>query len=163
MKSSVHLGKNVKCPWCPDKFTNLTGVTLHLESGKCPSGIDRQKIDNYCRQVDRDHNFTNRLIEDHTPGTYTPAVATNTSWKESRGCFVCCICHRGFPSLIALNRHLNSPVHQQKIYHCFRCQHEFVALSALVNHLESETCGPFRSHAMAGSLGTVAKRFLITQ
>ena len=164
LKSSVHLGKNVKCPWCPDKFTNLTGVTLHLESGKCPSGIDRQKIDQYCRQVDRDHVFTNRLIEYHTLDTYQykPAAATGTAWNVRRGCFGCYLCPRGFPNLTALNQHLNSPVHQQKIYHCPRCKLEYVALSALVNHLESETCGPFRFNSMAGSLGTVANRFLIT-
>ena len=163
LKSSVHKGRNVKCPWCPDKFTNLTGVTLHLESGRCPSGIDRQKIDNYCRQVDRDHVFTNRQIEWPTSKSYEPAAATNNAWNEKRGSFVCCICHSGFSHLAALNQHLNSPVHQQKIYHCPRCKVRFVALSALVNHLESESCGPFRSNAMAGSLGTVANRFMITQ
>ena len=157
------MGRNVKCPWCTNKFTNLTGVTLHLESGKCPSGIDRQKIDNYCRQVDRDHVFTNRLIEYPTSADYTPAAATSNAWNGSRGCYICYLCQSGFSKLTALNQHLNSPVHQQKIYHCFRCQVQFVALSGLVNHLESETCGQFRSNAMAGSLGALANRFLITQ
>lgn len=163
LKSSTHVGKNVKCPWCPDKFTNLTGVTLHLESGKCPSGIDRQKIDQYCRQVDRDHVFTNRLIEYPTSITYKPATATRSAWDEDRKLFKCCLCPRGFLNLTALNQHLNSPVHQQKIYHCPRshCRLEFVALSALVNRLESETCGSFRSNAIPGSLGSVANRFMI--
>lgn len=163
LKSSTHVGKNAKCPWCPNKFTNLTGITLHLESGKCPSGIDRQKIDNYCRQVDRDHVFTKRLIEYPTRESYEPAAATSTAWNSRRQCYACYFCSRGFPNLIALNQHLNSPVHQQKIYHCFRCKLEYVALSALVNHLESEACGPFRAQAMTGSLRTVANRFLITQ
>lgn len=39
--------------------------------------------------------------------------------------------------------HLNSPAHQQKIYHCpsRQCDRPSVSLAAMFNHLESESCG----------------------
>ncbi|KAG7009721.1 hypothetical protein G7Y79_00002g008360 [Physcia stellaris] len=85
LKSSTHVGKPAKCPWCPCKFTNLTGVCLHLESGACPSGINRQKIDNYCRQIDTQHFFTNKQIGWHADdsASYSPSIATGAAWDGS--------------------------------------------------------------------------------
>ncbi|KAL8748974.1 MAG: hypothetical protein Q9184_006997 [Pyrenodesmia sp. 2 TL-2023] len=153
LKSSVHTGKNVKCPWCSNKFTNLTGVCLHLESGACPSGINRQKIDQYCRDVDPNHVFTNKQIGWYQDDSNPTTVATSAAWDGSR--FRCYLCPSGFSSLRALNQHLGSPVHRQKIYHCPRCRREYTALSGLVNHLESESCGPFRFGGSPSGLGFV--------
>ncbi|CAL8575793.1 hypothetical protein XPA_001697 [Xanthoria parietina] len=154
LKSSVHAGKNVKCPWCPNKFTNLTGVCLHLESGACSSGINRQKINQYCREVDPNHIFTNKQIgwyNDHQPQTSN--IATRAAWDGSY--FRCYLCQNGFRSLPGLNQHLSSPTHQQKIYHCPRCRREYTVLSGLVNHLESESCGAFRFNGSPSGLGFV--------
>ncbi|KAI8960344.1 hypothetical protein F5Y11DRAFT_330302 [Daldinia sp. FL1419] len=43
----------------------------------------------------------------------------------------------------SLNRHLNSPIHQQPLYHCPRNtrRREFISLAGLMNNLESERCG----------------------
>lgn len=142
LKSSMHAGKNVKCPWCPNKFTNLTGVCLHLESGACTSGINRQKINQYCREVDPNHIFTNKQIGWYDDQSSTSNIATGAAWDGSY--YRCCLCQNGFGSLRGLNQHLSSPAHQQKIYHCPRCRREYTVLSGLVNHLESESSGAFR-------------------
>ncbi|KAL8628377.1 hypothetical protein Q9189_005921 [Teloschistes chrysophthalmus] len=154
LKSSIHKGKNVKCPWCTNMFTNLTGVCLHLESGSCSSSINRTKLDNYCRAVDPNHIFTNKRIgwyEDDSSTTNT--IATGAAWDGNW--YRCYLCQRGFHNLKALNQHLASPVHRQKIYHCPRCCREFTNLSGLVNHLESESCGAFRFNSMTNGLGFV--------
>ncbi|KAL8635916.1 MAG: hypothetical protein Q9228_006635 [Teloschistes exilis] len=154
LKSSSHKGKNVKCPWCITMFTSLTGVCTHLESGSCTSGINRTKIDNYCRQVDPNHIFTNKQIgwyEENSSSTTT--IATVAAWDGNR--YRCYLCQRGFYNLTALNQHLASPVHRQKIYHCPRCRREFTNLSGLVNHLESESCGAFRFNTTTSGLAFV--------
>ncbi|KAL8949097.1 MAG: hypothetical protein Q9222_004768 [Ikaeria aurantiellina] len=153
LKSSIHTGKNVKCPWCPNKFTNLTGVCLHLESGACSSGVNRQKIDQYCREVDPSHVFTNKQIGWYNDQSTTSKLATNAAWDGSW--YRCYLCQNGFRTLTSLNQHLGSPVHRQKIYHCPRCQREYTVLSGLVNHLESESCGAFRFKGSPGGLGFV--------
>ena len=159
-KSKAHTGKNVKCPWCSNMFTNLTGVCLHLESGACPSGFKRAKINQYCREVDPNHVFTNKQIGWHNEDSAQTQYATDAAWDGK--CWRCYFCPRGFSTLTALNQHLASPVHRQKIYHCPRCRREYVALSGLVNHLESESCGAWRFDSASGGLGFV-KQLQITQ
>ncbi|KAL8960864.1 MAG: hypothetical protein Q9183_005394 [Haloplaca sp. 2 TL-2023] len=153
LKSSIHTGKNVKCPWCTNKYTNLTGVCLHLESGACSSGINRSKIDQYCREVDPNHVFTNKQIGWHNDSSGSSNIATSAAWDGSW--YRCYFCQRGFGTLRSLNQHLASPAHQQKSYHCPRCRREYTVLSGLVNHLESESCGQFRFNGTANGLGFV--------
>lgn len=153
LKSSVHIGKNVKCPWCSNMFTNLTGICLHLESGSCSSGINRQKIDRYCKEVDPNHVFTNKQIGWYDDTSDSPSLATNVAWDGSF--FRCYLCQNGFHTLAALNQHLGSPAHRQNIYHCPRCQQEYSMLSALVNHLESESCSALRFNGIFSGLAIV--------
>lgn len=153
LKSSVHVGKNVKCPWCTIKFTNLTGVCLHLESGRCTSGINRTKINQYCREVDPGHIFTNKQIGWHDDSPATVTIASTASWDGS--CYRCYFCSKGFNKLSNLNQHLASPAHEQRVYHCPRCKKEYIALSGLVNHVESESCVTFRFASGSNGLGFV--------
>ena len=142
LKSRVPAGNNVKCPWCPRKFVNLAGICVHLESGSCESCVDTQMVNQYCMEVDRSHIFTTKRIELHCNYDSKTPIATNAAWDGD--CSRCYLCSRGFGRLSSLNTHLKSPVHQEKIYHCPRCHGEFILLSGLVAHLESETCGAFR-------------------
>lgn len=154
LKSSVHVGKNVKCPWCNQRFTNLTGVCLHLESGAYSSGINRAKVDQYCREVNPNHVFTNKQIGWHDDNAASSTnYATSAAWDGSW--YRCYLCQRGFGKLLDLNNHLGSSVHRQKVYHCPRCRREFVVLSGLINHLESESCGAWRFEGTQGGLGFV--------
>lgn len=67
------------------------------------------------------------------------------------------MCHRDFNTRRALDQHLNSPVHQQKIYHCpnRRCGKEFVALAGMFGHLESESCSFMRFENVQKHVGNV--------
>lgn len=139
------------------QFVNLTGATLHLESGSCSSGISRQKIDNFIQERDTNHVISKKLL---TYDGYTAEApkATSASWNGNY--YECYFCNRGFTQLNALNQHLSSPVHEQKKYHCPRCRGEFTVLSGLVNHLESERCGQFRFNLNAGGLGGMVNRMI---
>ena len=125
---------------------------MHLESGVCPSGVDRQKINRYCREVDPNHVFTTKQIGWHDTNAATD-IATSAAWDGSW--YRCYLCQSGFDTLRGLNQHLGSPAHQQKTYYCPRCRKEYVSLSGLVNHLESESCGPFRFGGNPVGLGFV--------
>jgi hypothetical protein len=65
------------------------------------------------------------------------------------------MCHREFGSLQALNQHVNSPAHREKVYHCpgRTCSKDFTALASLFNHLESEVCGAVRFEAVQRNVG----------
>ena len=67
-------------------------------------------------------------------------IATGASWN-GRG-YECYLCHKVHSSLSALNQHLSSPRHQDKVYICRgpSCGSRFAALSALVQHIESGRC-----------------------
>ncbi|KAI4245570.1 MAG: hypothetical protein L6R40_002371 [Gallowayella cf. fulva] len=153
LKSSVHVGKNVECPWCPNKFTNFNGVCVHLESGSCTSGITRSAIDQYCREVDPNHIFTNKQIGWYKDTANPANIATRAAWDGSH--YRCYLCQHGYATLRSLNQHLESPAHRQKIYHCPRCRREYTLLSGLIGHLESESCGAFRFMGSPGGLGFV--------
>ena len=73
----------------------------------------------------------------------------------SHGSAICAIAH--FNTSHALNQHLNSSAHQQKLYHCpnSRCGKEFVALAGLFNHLESESCSFMRFDNVQKQVGNV--------
>lgn len=60
-------------------------------------------------------------------------------------------------TLTALKKHLESPRHQQSLYHCMKrsCGKEFKTLAALINHLESESCKMMRFQRMQKSITAV--------
>ena len=144
MKSWRHVGKHVKCVWCSKLFTNNAGLCLHLESGTCASSsIDRQRINRWVQRMDKRRRLIKKARGLHADRQDCPEIATSTSWDGDW--YRCRLCGKGFSSLRVLNRHLASPFHEQKIYHCPRereCQRIYTTLSGLVNHLEAESCGP---------------------
>lgn len=142
MHSRTHVGdSSIACPWCQDGFTTASGLTIHLESGKCQrSGLNVQKINKMVQQADRHHVITKPMI------TYESdeLIATDNSWNGNM--YECYLCHKEFHSLGALNQHMKSPAHMQSIYRCPKgsCRREYKTLSALVQHVESESCGIMR-------------------
>ncbi|KAF8148788.1 hypothetical protein K438DRAFT_1625326 [Mycena galopus ATCC 62051] len=118
--SSLHRPKDVPCPGkgCGLAFVSRSALILHLESGSCRSGADRQTINRY-----------------------TTYVASARAWNGME--YECYLCHAGYRTLASLNQHLASPRHQEKQYICPLnvCREPFTTLSGLCQHIESERCG----------------------
>ncbi|WPA97988.1 uncharacterized protein RHO25_002599 [Cercospora beticola] len=93
--------------------------------------------------VDTRGAITNKQLTWHEEEN-AELVASSASWNGYA--YECYLCHRDFGSLRALNQHVSSPAHKQKIYHCLSrsCGRQFTALAQLFNHLESESCGATR-------------------
>ncbi|KAF8910191.1 hypothetical protein CPB84DRAFT_1834193 [Gymnopilus junonius] len=103
---------------------------LHLESGACTSGYDTNNVITTPRHMITGGSASGDI-------TY---IATSRSWNGSG--YECYLCHGIYSTLGALNQHLASPRHQDKIYRCLgpSCEYRCSALSALVQHIESNKC-----------------------
>lgn len=147
--SSIHNARTFVCPFkgCGRSFISSADVALHCESGTCVSGITRNDVDRLAVRYDRSNTITNPARMIGGPSDYQPQVvdtwATEDSWNGSA--WECVLCHKTFRSLMALNAHLKSPAHADKIYRCpsvFRgCNMEFRTLSGLLQHVERSSCG----------------------
>ena len=119
------------------RFTTASGVSHHLETGSCPNArtLNRETIYQEIRKRDQSGLVTIKQLEWHGK-----SWATEGAWNGDA--YECYLCHREFARMVDLNKHINSPTHRQKIYHCpnGQCGSEFVSLAALCNHLESESC-----------------------
>ncbi|CAL1707706.1 unnamed protein product [Somion occarium] len=119
MRSSVHQGRTVPCPGCRGAFVSTAALILHCESGRCPSGVTRDMVNRVVAKIDRGNVITNpsRLIG-YSPSSSSRTVmdiwATEDSWNGYA--YECILCHKEFRSLGALNAHLKSPAHQDKMY-----------------------------------------------
>ncbi|KAF7853628.1 uncharacterized protein EAF02_011933 [Botrytis sinoallii] len=142
--SKVHMGCSIKCPFCPTHYPTASALIIHLESGTCTSGMNRQKINAEIRSLDRNHIITTPQIEYYTSPSSSPNIATESSWNGHF--YECFLCSKQSTTLRALNQHLSSSVHEQKMYRCPgpRCGIEFRLLSGLVQHVESESCGAMK-------------------
>ncbi|KAG2153536.1 uncharacterized protein EDB93DRAFT_222754 [Suillus bovinus] len=155
LNSSTHRPKDIICPFngCDLGFTNKSALILHLESGSCRSGVNRRVVDNWVRANDRSNVITNpaRLI---TAGerANVKLIATEQSWNGEA--YECVLCHSQFRTLMNLNRHLDSPRHQEKVYRCplNTCQKHFASLSGLCQHIESERCGVTKFRAVQDAM-----------
>lgn len=141
-------------------FVSRAALVLHLESGKCESGMDRKTVNKYVRKYDTKNVITDpsRLITSGVDITYS---ANEYAWNGSA--YECYLCHATFRKLDGLNQHLNSPKHAEKVYVCRgkKCGVHFNALSALFMHIESEKCGVSRfknvQNAMDSVLGQMGR------
>lgn len=145
LHGSAHRGGSLSCPFCKKPHTTASGVAHHLETGSCQkaANLNRETIYKFVRQQDRTGIITNKMLTwcDEDNGNYTATSATYNGHQ-----YECYLCHREYQTLRALNQHLGSPTHKQRIYHCFGrgCARQFTALAALFSHLESESCGATR-------------------
>ncbi|KAF1999664.1 hypothetical protein P154DRAFT_436713 [Amniculicola lignicola CBS 123094] len=155
MNSSIHRGANIACPFCKRGFATATGVTHHLETGSCPNApsLNRETIYNEIRKRDPNHVITKKLLTYPGPGSSTVEV-TNRCWNGFN--YECYLCDKEFATLQAVNQHVNSPAHKQKVYHCpgRGCAKEFMSLASLFNHLESESCGAVKFESVQRNVGS---------
>lgn len=151
--SALHKPRTIKCigRGCTKKFISISGLILHAESGSCPARITRKLVNEYAVRVDQKNIITNpgRLITDDYGALSAPFeidyIATSRSWNGRA--YECFLCNKTFRTLDALNMHLQSPRHAEKIYRCpmKACETEFCALSALIQHVEWGSCGVRRN------------------
>lgn len=126
---------------CQHNFSSPSAMIQHLESGACPSGLNRQKLNEALETHDTDHIITepedNNLleygIEDLTLNTgawssdqstvFTPDSDSNTDYQSSlvaltTRCPLCPADSRQFATPESLQQHLDSPAHSPKLFRC---------------------------------------------
>ncbi|KAK7216824.1 hypothetical protein V2G26_004827 [Clonostachys chloroleuca] len=148
LNSSIHRQTKVTCPFCKSQHGTATGLVHHLERGSCPRApLDRDSLYRAVRQYDPNGVVSKKLLEWNGSSSYS---ANERAWNPYAEAFECYLCSRLFNTLNGLNQHLNSPVHQQALYHCPNpsCRRDFTTLAATINHLESESCGFMKFRAV---------------
>ncbi|KAI1857566.1 uncharacterized protein JN550_013199 [Neoarthrinium moseri] len=145
LHSGVHRGYEIQCPFCQCHRATAAGLTHHIETGSCPraAGVTRDTLYRLIRSNDPQGTITNNLLGWSGSTQYE---ANELAYNRARRGWECYLCHRVFDRLPVLNRHLNSPIHQESLYHCpnRQCGKEFTVLAGIINHLESESCGYMR-------------------
>ncbi|VUC35391.1 unnamed protein product [Clonostachys rosea] len=148
LNSSVHRQTSVTCPFCKSQHGTATGLVHHLERGACPQApLDRDSLYRAVRRYDPQGVVSKKLLEWNGSSSYS---ANDRAWNPYVEAYECYLCNRLFNTLNGLNQHLNSPLHQQALYHCPNpsCRRDFTTLAATINHLESESCGFMKFRAV---------------
>ena len=152
LESTTHAGRSVHCPGvkCRGLFASGSALIQHLESGSCKSKMTRHDVNKLAVQMDVENALTNpaRLLTGpggSAPPKITASWATELSRNPATGKYACMVCHKEFLKLNWLNAHLQSSVHDEKIYRCPEgwkgCGNEFNTLGALCQHVEKGSCG----------------------
>lgn len=108
LRSSVHVGASIACPFCKRGFATATGLVHHIEGSACPNakGIDRDAVYRLVRQKDPSGVISKNLIGWTGSDSFE---ATARAWNPYAGAYECYLCHRTFGQLSSLNQHLQSP------------------------------------------------------
>ncbi|KAI2613858.1 uncharacterized protein GGS25DRAFT_21250 [Hypoxylon fragiforme] len=145
LNSRIHRGSDgILCPFCKTGYATATGLAHHLEGGHCSRApfLNRDEVYKVVRAKDPSGLISKKLLGWHGSERYE---VTGNTWNGYA--YECYLCHRDFKTLQGLSQHLNSPAHQQPLYHCpnrRNCGRDFKTLAAVMNHLESESCSFIR-------------------
>lgn len=169
LNSKIHAPRSIKCPGrgCGRAFVSVSALILHAESGTCPSGVTRAQVDSLVVRLDRQNIITNpaRMIRgpDGTVPEEPKYWATDRSWNGRA--YECFLCKTEFKTLPALDSHLKSPRHRARIYHCPQagCGMEFRVLSALSQHVESDSCGVRANRQVQDIMDRLAQKFYMIE
>lgn len=148
LRGKLHRTSTVQCPFCKEIHGTATGLAHHLERGSCTKApLNRDTLYEAVRRRDPNGIISKNLLTWSGNISYE---ATEKAWNSQVGAYECYFCHRLFGKLVSLNQHLSSPAHQQNLYHCPSpsCKTDFKTLAAMINHLESESCGHMRFEAV---------------
>jgi hypothetical protein len=149
LNSKLHQPAKYPCPGrgCSKSFVSFAALTLHFESGTCPSRMAREQLNRLVVRADINNSITNpsRLLAGPLGWNEPPLSTTTWATELSRNgdVYECFLCNATFRTLAQLNQHLSSPRHEDKIYRCPKtdCKTEFVTLSGLCQHVEGGSCG----------------------
>ncbi|KAG8794479.1 hypothetical protein FRC17_008292, partial [Serendipita sp. 399] len=153
-----HNERNIACPHCSELFKTTSGVAHHMEY-KCLKRVTEAVIKWDVDHQITDREYTNRIRdvnsdsdeEDETAESdngiqqILDILATEDTWDARAKGFVCpmALCERQFAKLSHLNQHLRSQIHRTdpSTFRCPKCSSRFSVVSALIQHLESQSCG----------------------
>jgi hypothetical protein len=159
MASPCTIQENIPCPHCSKLFKTTSGVAHHLEAKrlkKVTETIVQWDVENQItdrvytdriREVDSDDDEDTILVMKKNPGLeqILKVLATDESWNDEEQAFICPVngCESGFSRLRDLNNHLRSQKHRAdpSTFRCPRCLRRSGVVSALIQHLESKSCG----------------------
>ncbi|KAJ5344138.1 uncharacterized protein N7506_002503 [Penicillium brevicompactum] len=119
-----------RCPYCKGEYIAPSGIPTHIEAGVCTTACATSRRALY-----------ERIQYLDPTGMITNGAADGCDW-------ICRLCLKDFFDVDELISHLDSPIHDAKIYHCLTdpnvCGRRFSSLSALFSHLEHGSCGYLR-------------------
>jgi hypothetical protein len=126
--------------------------------------MTRDELNRLVVRADRNNFITNPARLLGGPSGYEPPPsakiwATGRSWNgEAYECF---LCNAMFRTLAGLNQHLQSPRHEERIYRCPKsdCRIQFVALSALCQHVEGGSCGVRMFREVRNTMDSLTRGF----
>jgi hypothetical protein len=157
--AAVHKSRRVSCFVCPKGFNAPSAIAHHLESGR--HGINRRQVTAAIQALNIVPTISlNRRIK--APGstsvsTFIRYYATPRAFNGFA--YECHICHSTFRSLFSLTSHLNSPAHDVDQFKCPRCAKHFKLISALLQHIESGSCGLARFQQIMHHFKNMIARF----
>ncbi|PFH49801.1 hypothetical protein AMATHDRAFT_62436 [Amanita thiersii Skay4041] len=159
VNSSIHQPRNYTCPFkgCGYAFVSQSALTQHLEAGTCSSGVNRNTVNRIVRKYDTTNIITDpsRMITIGDAYQERKLIATGAAWNGEA--YECYLCHSTYRTLSALNQHLSSPRHEDKMYICplNTCRSRFSCLSSLVQHIESEYCGVSKFKSVQNAMDNI--------
>ncbi|KAF8545049.1 hypothetical protein BDD12DRAFT_771577 [Trichophaea hybrida] len=146
MASVVHkpVCEALDCRFCGKSFAAVSALAHHLESGGCGGGATREMVDMTVMAADTQGVVVarSRFLTSPTPHSLSTALIP----AHPLACPLCPPDRGPFVDSRALQQHLESPVHDSKIYHCptllggEQPKKEFSTISALLQHLEAGAC-----------------------
>ncbi|KAF2433381.1 putative zinc finger protein [Tothia fuscella] len=157
MNSRIHQSMGVPCPYCQANYATASAVVNHLESNKCPNAVNvnRETIHRFLQQHDISGSVVKKLLTFRDERPSDNSASTQRAWNGSG--YEYYLCHRTFNKAASLGQHLSSAAHQQKIYNCPSptCQRDFISLTGLSQHFESESCGYTRFADVQRAVGNL--------
>lgn len=147
-KGGAHtiMNRHIPCrvKGCEGMFKSPSGVAHHLESNT-HEGIHRHTVTAVAQTMEIVPEISLNKRNALDASTITPLISYEADEASFNGQhFKCVLCpKKEFKSIDALHAHLNSPAHDADEFKCPKkgCGREFVLISALTQHIESETCG----------------------
>ncbi|KAK7470472.1 hypothetical protein VKT23_001898 [Stygiomarasmius scandens] len=142
--SRVHEPADMKCPLCSRMFKSPSDIANHIESGSAGhSRINRHHVTAavHRMEITPPISISRQIAGPPSIPTVTEYVVTQLAFNGKA--YECYLCHRQCRTLRGLNDHLNSPAHDDDQFQCphGKCGKQFTVISALIRHIESESCG----------------------
>ncbi|KAH6910625.1 hypothetical protein BKA70DRAFT_1270977 [Coprinopsis sp. MPI-PUGE-AT-0042] len=119
---------------CEGMFKSPSGVAHHLESN-VHQGIHRHTVTAVAQTMDIVPEISLNKRDALDASTITPLISYEAKDTSYNG--------KHFRPLASLHAHLNSAAHDDDEFKCpqEKCGRQFTLISALIQHVESETCG----------------------